>query len=390
MKAQRLILIWFVIAGQHVLACEPTLQHLSSRIPRYNDSDLNAVREAILATDIKSALAQARAQGFSAPEAIAAAREQARQAAEQARQAGEAAIAIAADEAWVKRVLQAVDEGGLLPADTLPFSGTITSQNIKTYILATWSRIANEEAAQQMNCFTGSNPVRRTETDRGDAAQAARLAAAAQAARLAAAAEATRVAAAEEAARLAAVRRAQAEARQQERENQARLTVAKQEFSGLLDEYRDAQRAPSAADLSKSSGVTDGFRDAAAMAQPTAKTTGEAPIAGVAGEIAAQTTKVLVEELANQVLGGKTPDLGAAARSGTRAVINDTLAEVFRAVYDAALEKLPRSQQTDLRAWSLPLAWMTGNVAHIKATYSDFIEKEIAAPMRAFTIDGGK
>ncbi len=92
------LLVYVSCCAAATSACEPTLRYLASRIPSYNDPDLQKARDVILSTDIKAVLAQAAAQGHDGAMAVRLSRGQAKQAEGQITEARTAAIGMAADE----------------------------------------------------------------------------------------------------------------------------------------------------------------------------------------------------------------------------------------------------------------------------------------------------
>jgi len=133
--------------------CEPNLMYFSSRLYPYNDQELRIAREAILSTGIQSVIMRMKAEGISTSQASRRLIEQTRIFDDQCDQLRAAVIKIAADENKARLAMNAVDRGAALPAGWLPFNGSMTSQNLKHYILAVWARDANKETAIQVACF---------------------------------------------------------------------------------------------------------------------------------------------------------------------------------------------------------------------------------------------
>jgi len=117
-------------------------------------------------------------------------------------------------------------------------------------------------------------------------------------------------------------------------------------------------------------------------------------LTGVSGE----TATVLVVELSHQAANGQPFSVRDAARSGISTAIEQAFDNTVTAVlkqgidslYDGIVSAQPPDRQTLLRAYQLPLAWMTLNAEKILSTYDDFIEKEIAAPIRSFSADSSR
>ena len=126
-------------------ACPTTLAHLESKLPRYSDALLNEARRAVLDTDLNSALASARAQGFSSQAAAAASLQQAKEAERGMPQAEACIRAVAVSPAAVISQLQ---------NGTFPFAqGSITSDCARGYVLAYYQMVANQEAAVALACL---------------------------------------------------------------------------------------------------------------------------------------------------------------------------------------------------------------------------------------------
>jgi hypothetical protein len=150
---------------------------------------------------------------------------------------------------------------------------------------------------------------------------------------------------------------------QQEQQNQAILANEKQEFRALLGDSR-----------------TGTF--AAGNSSPSATLNSVVP-----PEVYSQTVKVLANEMFHQVLNGEMPDVSKAARTGTVSVIKDAAVDTSHAVYDAALNLLPPDEATVVRAYRIPLSYLTMNFSEINAAYSDLYQKDFADKANKMSTD---
>lgn len=136
--------------GAHA-ECHADLSYLADKLPKYDRSDLDQIRNMILGTDLRSGLDKARSQGYTPSTAAAAALQQA-QASEQARpQAEECVRSTAVDPDGAMRQL----ENG-----TYSFTndGGVMDSCAAAYVLFYYSLVANKEAAIGMACIANSEP----------------------------------------------------------------------------------------------------------------------------------------------------------------------------------------------------------------------------------------
>jgi len=138
-------------AAQPVQGCRPNLSFLASRIPSFTAAELRAGRQAILAENVQSAMAKAKAQGFSAQGTIKAALDQAREFDRVSRQAAECAADVDAFGATDDDFLSAMRQG------RAPGSCTgIRNSCLCAGILNRMSAVAVRALAAEMQCYARS------------------------------------------------------------------------------------------------------------------------------------------------------------------------------------------------------------------------------------------
>lgn len=127
--------------------CPMTLAHLGSKLPRYNDSDLNLLRNTILKTNMMDVMREARRQGFSPQAAARATLEQAREFRKSQDSAEECIRAAAAGNP--ARIISSLQNGTY----DLGRGVGITTSCAKAYVLFYYGLVSNEEMAIAMACL---------------------------------------------------------------------------------------------------------------------------------------------------------------------------------------------------------------------------------------------
>jgi len=126
--------------------CPATLGHVASKLPSYNDSELQSARSAVLQTDLRQALATAHSQGYTPSAAAKAALEQANQF-QSARPQAESCIRASTNHP--DTVIRSLQKG------SYEFSGRggVSVACAKAYVVYYYGEVANREAAVGMACL---------------------------------------------------------------------------------------------------------------------------------------------------------------------------------------------------------------------------------------------
>jgi hypothetical protein len=141
-------------AGASALAagdCPKSLRHVAAKLPRYNDAELDAVRDMVLDMDLMDAFRQGRAMGYSSSKVASLSLQQAREAEEYHRSARQCLEGFHTNPQEAARSL----ENGTYPFGT---GYSNSSACAKSVVLSHYQKVANQEAAVAMACIARSNP----------------------------------------------------------------------------------------------------------------------------------------------------------------------------------------------------------------------------------------
>ena len=124
--------------------CPATLAHLAPNLPQYNDAQLQQLRQASLAIDMRDTLEGVKAQGFTASQAAA-----------------EAARVSKATEAELSAAAQCLNAFGVEPEKlaaqlqngSFEFADSANSNCARGYVVAYYSSVVNKEAAVILACM---------------------------------------------------------------------------------------------------------------------------------------------------------------------------------------------------------------------------------------------
>jgi hypothetical protein len=140
------ITIFLVSSATVEAGCYTNLSYLDSMLPRYNDPEVEGLRQQILNTDLNQALAAAQSQGLSPSQAVSAALQQADQYDAAAPSAEQCILQSAAGDP--DAIMNSLDSGTYSMG-----SGGILWSCAKAYVIWRMGAIANREAAVGLACL---------------------------------------------------------------------------------------------------------------------------------------------------------------------------------------------------------------------------------------------